>query len=148
MGRDAAAPILYEAFDLLPPPSGNDALMKPSGPAPAGAILATNSELPASLRRFQPAAYAWRSRSGLQGPNLTFPQDGAVVELKAGDHLASLPLEVTGGELPLIWLVNGRPLSAQPWRRQAEWLPDGMGEARITVIDKAGRSASAEIWIQ
>jgi penicillin-binding protein 1C len=148
LGRDAAAPILYEAFDLLPPPSGNDALMKPSGPAPAGAILATNGELPASLRRFQPSAYAWRSPSGLQGPSLTFPQDGAVVELKAGDHLASLPLEVTGGELPLIWLVNGRPLSAQPWRRQAEWLPDGMGEARITVIDKAGRSASAEIWIQ
>jgi penicillin-binding protein 1C len=148
MGRDAAAPILYEAFDLLPPPTGNAALMKPSGPAPMGAILASNSELPASLRRFQPGPNAWRSPSAAQGPNLAFPQDGAVVELRAGDRLASLPLEVTGGELPLIWLVNGRPLSAQPWRRQAEWLPDGLGEARITVIDRAGRSASAEIWIQ
>jgi len=148
MGRDAAAPILYEAFDLLPLPTGMAALMKPSGPAPAGVILASNSELPAALRRFQPAANAWRSPAAVQGPNLTFPQDGAVVELRSGNRLASLPLEVTGGELPLIWLVNGRPLSAQPWRRQAEWLPDGLGEARITVIDKAGRSASAEIWIQ
>jgi penicillin-binding protein 1C len=148
MGRDAAAPILYEAFDLLPPATGMAALMKPSGPAPAGVILASNSELPAALRRFQPVAGAWRSPTAVQGPNLTFPQDGAVVELRSGDRLASLPLEVTGGELPLIWLVNGRPLSAQPWRRQAEWLPDGLGEARITVIDKTGRSASAEIWIQ
>jgi penicillin-binding protein 1C len=148
MGRDAAAPLLYEAFDLLPPPTGTAALMKPSGAAPVGAILASNSELPPALRRFQPAASAWRSPSAVQGPNLTFPQDGAVVELRSGDRIESLPLEVTGGELPLIWLVNGRPLSTQPWRRQAEWLPDGLGETRITVIDKAGRSASAEIWIQ
>jgi len=148
MGRDAAAPILYEAFDLLPPPSGSATLMKPSGPAPAGAILASNSELPAGLRRFEPGANAWRSPSAIQGPNLAFPQDGAVIELRSGGHLASLPLEARGGELPLIWLVNGRPLNALPWRRQAEWLPDGLGEARITVIDKAGRSASAEIWVQ
>jgi penicillin-binding protein 1C len=148
MGRDAAAPILYEAFDLLAPPTGTAALMKPSGPAPAGAILVSNSELPAALRRFEPAANAWRSPAATQGPNLAFPQDGAVVELRSGGRLASLPLEVRGGELPLIWLVNGRPLSTQPWRRQAEWRPDGLGEARITVIDRAGRSASAEIWIQ
>jgi penicillin-binding protein 1C len=148
IGRDAAAPILYEAFDLLPAPTGNVALMKPAGPAPAGAILASNSELPPNLRRFEPASSAWQSASTIQGPHLEFPQDGAVLELRSGDHLASLPLAVTGGELPLIWLVNGRPLEAQPWRRQTEWMPDGMGEARITVIDKAGRSASAEIWIQ
>jgi penicillin-binding protein 1C len=122
--------------------------MKPSGPAPAGAILASNSELPAGLRRFEPGANAWRSPSAIQGPSLAFPQDGAVIELRSGGHLASLPLEARGGELPLIWLVNGRPLNAQPWRRQAEWLPDGLGEARITVIDKSGRSASAEIWVQ
>jgi penicillin-binding protein 1C len=148
LGRDAAAPLLYEAFDLLPAPTGNAALMKPAGAAPAGAILASNGELPPNLRRFEPGSTAWRSASTVHGPSLAFPQDGAVVELRSGDLLASLPLAVTGGELPLIWLVNGRPLSAQPWRRQAEWVPDGMGEARITVIDKAGRSASAEIWIQ
>ena len=50
--------------------------------------------------------------------------------------------------MPLLWLVNGRTVESLPFRRKAEWLPDGVGAARITVIDAAGRAASAEIWIQ
>ncbi len=79
--------------------------------------------------------------------------DGAAIKAEA-DRAAPFdvgqqrPLEATGGELPYIWLVNGSVLAASPFRRQAEWQPDGRGEARITVIDRAGRSASAEIWIE
>ena len=52
------------------------------------------------------------------------------------------------GEMPLLWLVNGVPIETAPFRRQAEWRPDGMGLARVTVIDRAGRAASAEVWVR
>jgi penicillin-binding protein 1C len=50
--------------------------------------------------------------------------------------------------LPLLWLVNGKRIDSTPFRREAEWQPDGPGEVRITVIDGAGRVASSEVWVQ
>jgi penicillin-binding protein 1C len=50
--------------------------------------------------------------------------------------------------MPLLWLVNGQAIDSLPFRRKAEWSPDGAGAARITVIDAAGRAASAEVWIK
>ena len=46
-GITTAAPILFEAFDRLAEP------MAPFKPAPAGVIFASNSELPAPLKRFR-----------------------------------------------------------------------------------------------
>lgn len=150
MGRDWAAPILFAAFDLLSPPVGASALLTPSGTPPAGAIIAHNAELPAGLRRFRPAEELPRPGPPIaDGPRLAFPQDGATVELGANEGgIASLPLEATGGELPYVWLVNGAVLPASPFRRQAEWQPDGRGQARVTVMDRLGRTASAAIWIE
>ena len=53
-------------------------------------------------------------------------------------------LDVSDGEL----LVNGKRIDSTPFRREAEWQPDGPGEVRITVIDGAGRVASSEVWVQ
>ena len=67
----------------------------------------------------------------------------------ADRRLAELPLTAKGGVRPLRWLVNGQPLgAADPWRREAFWLPDGAGLARITVLDQSGQTASAEVWIR
>jgi len=150
MGRDWAAPLLFAAFDLLPQPTGATAMLPPSGPPPAGAIIADNAELPAALRRFEPDDQPlWSGLGAVSGPKLAFPADGATLELAApGSGLPSLPLEAAGGELPYTWLVNGSVLQAAPYRRQAQWQPDGRGEARITVIDRLGRTASAKIWIE
>jgi penicillin-binding protein 1C len=75
--------------------------------------------------------------------------DGSTVELpKTAAGLKSLPMDANGGALPLIWLVNGRRVDSAPFRREAEWLPDGPGAARITVIDRAGHAASSEVWLQ
>jgi penicillin-binding protein 1C len=150
IGRDWAAPLLFAAFDLLAPPSGASAVLPPSGTAPAEAILADNAELPLALRRFEPAGgLRGASPDVATGPRLAFPEDGATLELaRTPSDLPSLPLEAVGGELPYLWLVNGAVLEAAPYRRQAQWRPDGRGEARITVIDRLGRSASAEIWIR
>ena len=62
--------------------------------------------------------------------------------------LTPLAKRARGGALPLRWLVNGKPIDSTPFRRQAEWAPDGKGAARVTVIDGLGRSSSAEVWLK
>jgi penicillin-binding protein 1C len=145
MGRDAAAPILFEAFDLLP--VGASAL---APKAPERAILASNLDLPANLREFRPRAGATDEGDGSRSAiKVAFPVDGALLELAPADRpLPSLILQADGGALPLRWLVNGQPINSLPYRRQAEWLPDGRGAVRVTVIDRDGRSASAAAWIK
>lgn len=140
-GRNTAAPLLFRIFDLLPAPAG-----RPTAP-PAGVLRVSGREqLPERLRYFH-------TRPALEtvaAPPLTlaFPVAGSTVELPVREgKLVDLPLSARGGVRPLRWLVNGQPLAADPWRRDAFWSPDGAGLARITVLDQAGQSASAEVWI-
>lgn len=144
MGRDAAAPLLFEIFDLLPRP-----LRKPLS-APDGVLEASNASLPLTLRRFDPGPSALEAflRSG-GGPRIAYPMDGATVALSdSGGGLDPLMLEADGGRMPLLWLVNGVPVGSSPFKRQTSFQPDGAGAMRVTVIDRDGRSASAEIWVQ
>jgi penicillin-binding protein 1C len=139
-GRNTAAPLLLRVFDLLPEPAP-----RPAAPPP-GVLQVGRDQLPERLRYFRtrPAADA------IQVPSLalTFPVAGSTVELPERDGaLAELPLVAKGGVRPLRWLVNGRPLAADPWRRDAFWPPDGAGLARITVLDQVGQTARAEVWI-
>jgi penicillin-binding protein 1C len=146
MGREAAAPALFEAFSLLPPP-GPEAMMPP--PSPPCVRLASNADLAPALRRFgAPGVDAGPARSN--GPVIAFPPPGAMLELARDEAGAprALPLRVEGGRMPLTWMVNGQPIGRSTYRRQAEWLPDGAGAARIIVVDGAGQMASAEIWLQ
>jgi penicillin-binding protein 1C len=140
MGREAAAPILFQIFDQLP--HGESA----AGLPPAGAILGSTNDLPLNLQRFdpQPGLESGAAPQMLAGPAIQSPVDGATLDLAR----ASLVLTARGGALPLRWLVNGKPIDSAPFRRQAEWQPDGRGAARVTVIDGLGRSASAEVWLQ
>ena len=137
-GRNTAAPILFRAFGLTPTGPG-----PAPGNAPPGVVLAANGDLPMHLRRFEKVA-----ASGLAAPNplsIAFPPAGAVVELerkREGSGYDALPLAAAGGRKPLKWLVNGRPIASNPYRRQARWTPDGEGFVRITVIDVDGRVAS------
>ncbi len=143
MGRDAAAPILFEAFDQLPP---SDSALP--GVAPAGTLLVGNTGLPANLKRYDigPAiSSAERPQNRLR---IAFPLDGSTVPMPESDLPVALVLKAEGGSLPLRWLVNGKPVSAPPYLRQAQWDPDGKGAQRVTVIDAGGRSASAEIWLK
>ena len=141
-GRNTAAPLLFRIFDLLPEPS-----TAPAAP-PAGVLSVGRDRLPERLRYF-------RTRSATtelhEAPPLvlTFPVTGSTVELAERDGaLADLPLAAQGGVRPLRWLVNGQPLAADAWKREAFWPPDGAGLARITVLDQAGQSASADVWLR
>jgi penicillin-binding protein 1C len=145
MGRDHAAPILFEAFDLLP--QGPSAL---PDQAPPDAILADNASLPANLRTFRvrPGA-AIDEIAAAKAVRISYPVDGAALELAGADQLLpALTLQANGGALPLRWLVNGLPIDSQPYRRQAQWQPDGRGQVRVTVIDRDGNSASSAVWIK
>jgi len=140
-GRNTAAPLLFRVFDLLPQ-SAN-----PPAPPAAALQVANRDQLPERLRYF-------RTRPATETVNvpplaITFPVPGSTVELPEQEgQLAELPLSAKGGVKPLRWLINGQPLMANPWRREAFWLPDGAGLARITVLDQTGQTASAEVWIQ
>jgi penicillin-binding protein 1C len=138
-GRNTAAPLLFRVFDLLP-----ESATRPVAPPP-GVLRVGRDQLPERLRYFRT-----RPADASQVPSLalTFPVAGSTVELpERGGALAELPLVAKGGVRPLRWLVNGRPLAADPWRRDAFWPPDGAGLVRITVLDQAGQTASAEVWI-
>jgi penicillin-binding protein 1C len=147
MGRDAAAPVLFEVFDLLPRPQGQSPAF--AATPPEGAVLSSNAELPLPLRRFDPGPSALVAAFAAAAPRIAFPADGATVDLSRGDGaLAPLLLRADGGRMPLLWLVNGTPVGSPPFKRQAQVRPDGAGAARITVIDSGGASSSVEIWIQ
>jgi len=146
MGRDTAAPVLFAVFDQLP---NRD--LAPA-PPPPGAIVASNSELPAALQHFEAGPEPFglpRAAFNRSGPQILFPVNGSTLAMpKQGQALNDLSLEASGGALPLTWLVNGRRIESAPFRRQAQFLPDGPGQVQITVIDGAGHSATSAVWLQ
>lgn len=145
MGRDTAAPILFEAFDQVP--VAPNAL---PGTPPPGVIIGDTRSLPANLQRFQRRGNSIDLAADAGNDlKLQYPVDGTTIELgQDKDRLEKLMLRASGGNMPLRWLVNGQPVAALPYRRQTEWQPDGRGAARVTVIDNQGRSATAAVWLQ
>ncbi|MBB3973299.1 penicillin-binding protein 1C [Hansschlegelia beijingensis] len=138
VGREAAAPILFDAFARA------GAAIAPLAPPPDGAAL-TLSELPPPLRRFRPAGepppvLGVREAAPLA---VAFPPDGARVEVEPGAELA---LKAAGGTPPFRWLVDGRPLPPER-RRETLWPVAGSGFSRVTVMDASGATASASVRV-
>jgi penicillin-binding protein 1C len=138
VGRDAAAPILFDAFARI----GEG--IAPLPPAPASAMLAF-ADLPDPLKRFRPAGAPPPVLGARETTPLAvaFPPDGARVELAGGD----LSLKAAGGVAPFRWLVDGRPLPPER-RREAFWSAPGPGFSRVTVMDATGATASASVRIE
>ncbi|MCB1820900.1 MAG: penicillin-binding protein 1C [Candidatus Competibacteraceae bacterium] len=140
-GRNTAAPLLFRVFDLLP-----ETIPPPLPPPDQALQVVSRAQLPERLRYFRTRpTLPMFSDSPL---SITFPLNGTTVELpEQNGALAELPLAAKGGIRPLRWLVNGRPLPADPWRREAFWPPDGEGQVRITVLDQSGQTVSAKVWL-
>ena len=143
VGRLAAAPILFEAFQRL----GN--ARKPLPPAPPGTVIARTNELPAALQRFRPNMLPETASTakGEGPPAIAFPPDGARIEL---DDAAgrSVSLKVYGGTPPFTWLADGIPIAADEFRRDTFWEQAAKGFARLSVIDARGKTASARIRVE
>lgn len=133
MGRTAAAPILFDAFDRL------SRKRTPLPSPPSGAITTAAADLPTPLARWREA-----SDDAATGPFLkpsvliAYPPDRSEIESADLDG-EPLVLKADGGALPLTWLVDGAPITSDPHARDTTWQPSGPGFAKFTVIDANGK---------
>jgi penicillin-binding protein 1C len=137
-GRNTAAPLLFQLFDLLPADRG-----RPAGPVTADAP-------PELLRRLQAGdpgqAAGPRQTDRLR---LVFPGGDMVVEALGPDGRADpLTFLAAGGRRPLSWLIDGRRIALSPISREVVWRPEGPGPVRVTVLDAEGRSDSAVVDVR
>ncbi|MFS8145838.1 penicillin-binding protein 1C [Rhizobium sp. BR 249] len=142
-GYGTAAPILFEGF------AKSGIATTPLPRPPAGAVRIAQSELPISQRRFALNASGLLVASGREAaPQIVYPPEGAHIDLGAGaGDLSPLMLKLQGGRAPFRWLANGKPLPDLSRRRTQQWLPDGGGYSKLTVIDSTGRAASVGVFI-
>ena len=127
LGRLSALPIALKAFGRLPAEDNRAA------PSPADVLrVASHRELPPRMRTLAPAV------ENHGGPRIAYPPADARIELAARE---AVPLTAMGGQGRLRWLVDGRPLDG------AKWVPDGPGQARLAVVDEAGRSTAVTVRI-
>ena len=139
-GITGAAPILFEAFDRL----GNRKAPLPR--APQGVLFASNSELPAPLRRFRHPDADMVAR--VAAPEIAFPADGVDVDLGlAGGDGAPLMVKVRNGVPPFIFFANGAPFGRPEFARQSLWAPDGPGFATLSVVDAEGRADTVTVFL-
>ena len=143
-GRQAAAPVLFDAFARL-------GMAHEFLDAPAGILVSRTASLPPPLRHLRkdvPKTFAAATNAQLR---IAFPPEGARVDLglaAAAPPAARLILKAEGGVLPLRWIVNGVPLGEPDLRRQAAWTPDGAGFARVSVIDAQGATDSVVVRLE
>jgi penicillin-binding protein 1C len=138
VGRQAAAPILFDAFARLGVPSA--ALPR----APKGVLLTSSAKLPVPLRHFQSGRLA--GEAGQPSLHILYPPNGALLDVTTNGAPDLVPLKVAGAVAPLTVLVNGIPVEAQQ-RDALFFRPDGPGFSRITVIDSAGDTDSVVVRV-
>jgi penicillin-binding protein 1C len=136
VGRQAAAPILFDVFARLGTPA-------PLPHAPKGVLVTTNAKLPPPLRHFQSGQFAGEAAQA--SLHILYPPDGARLDIGNGTT-DIVPLKVTGATAPLTVLVNGVPVETEG-RGVLFFKPDGPGFSRVTVIDSAGGSASVTVRV-
>lgn len=133
MGRTAAAPILFDAFERVA------RQRTPLPGPPAGALNAAAGDLPAPLKHWRDPGDDAPQGPFLEPPVLiSFPPDRSEIET-ADNGDEPLTLKADGGALPLTWLVDGAPITSDPHARDATWQPIAAGFAKLTVIDANGK---------
>jgi penicillin-binding protein 1C len=141
VGRTAAAPILFDAFTRI------SAKRTRLPPAPTGVVFAHTSDLPPALQRFRPDSLPEIAASGPGDPPLaiSFPPEGARIDLTGGDSDVGLALKAMGGAPPFTWFADGMPVVVGEPRRDTLWERPGRGFARLSVIDARGHTASVQV---
>ncbi len=139
VGREAAAPILFDAFARIGGP------VTPMPRPPAGVIVTSNAKLPPPLRQFQPGRLAGETtRPAL---HIIFPPDGARLDLSITDGKPDpVALKVSGAVAPLTVLVNGVPV-ANEGRGSLFFNPEDPGFSRVTVMDASGAADSIVVRV-
>ena len=140
-GFSTAAPLLFAVLDHLPRPQEwtRQAILVPIGDAPP------------ALRKFdlesRAVAPVTEFANDAPGPRLAFPPDG-VHMLWADLKEHGLILKAQGGQRPLNWMINGRPIAIGLWQRSLSWQPDGPGTYDLAVIDRDGKSFGVTLIVR
>ena len=144
IGREAAAPILFDAFERL----GRD--IEPIRPPKGVLAAAVSADLPPPLRHLRKDAPKTMAATETPALKIAFPPDGALIDLglKEGAPDARLALKALGGAPPFTWFVNGEPVGEADLRRQSAWKPDGAGFARVSVVDAKGASDAVMVRLE
>ncbi|PPC87352.1 MAG: penicillin-binding protein 1C [Hyphomicrobium sp.] len=133
MGRTAAAPILFDAFQRI------SEKRTPLPGAPKGALTFAAADLPQPLKRWREPGDDAVTGPFLSTPVLiSFPPDRSEIESSDLDG-EPMVLKADGGALPLTWLVDDAPITSDPHARETAWQPKGAGFTKVTVIDANGR---------
>jgi penicillin-binding protein 1C len=142
LGRTAAAPILFDAFQRI------SEKRAPLQSAPANAIRGTNADLPAPLKHWRDPGDDPATGRFIEPPVLiSFPPDlSEIDEADLGDD--PLILKADGGALPLTWLVDGAPIKSDAHSREVTWQPESPGFTKLTVIDSNGRTDRVSIRLR
>jgi penicillin-binding protein 1C len=148
VGRQAAAPVLFDAFTRL---GAEHEFLAP----PAGILSGRTATLPPPLRHLSKDAPKTFAAAAVAQVKIAFPPDGACVDLGLSDPVsqeprpgARLALKAEGGVLPLRWIVNGSPVGDPDLRRQTAWTPDGAGFVRVSVMDAQGATDSVLVRLE
>jgi penicillin-binding protein 1C len=144
VGRQSAAPILFDAFARL---GGEPETIA----APRNVLFATSATLPPPLRHLRKDAPKTLAATASATLRIAYPPDGARVDLGFGsgsEGTSPLALKAIGGVPPLLWLINGRPVTEPDVRREAVSPMDGAGFARVSVIDARGATDSVVIRVE
>ncbi len=144
IGREAAAPILFDAFGRL----GREV---ETIKAPKGVLnAALTADLPPPLRHLRKDAPKTMAATETAALKIAFPPEGARIDLGIADGAprARLALKALGGVPPFAWYVNGSPIGEAELRRSAAWKPDGAGFARVTVVDSKGASDAVTVRLE
>lgn len=129
-GRKAAAPLLFDAFDMI-------ARRDPEAAAPRREETA---EAPA-IARLNPSPR-------LSPPEIVFPRNG--VELYsdgARGNERGFSLAARGGRGDYRWYVAGETVPIEASSGRAVWRPRSTGFYDIVVVDADGRSARAKVRV-
>lgn len=129
-GREAALPILFEAFDLLGAPAEPARAREPERGRPAPA-----------LARFE--------SGGGEGLSILFPPANAeVLVLEYGAGSRGLSLSARGGRQPFTWYAEGARVPTEATSGRAIWRPSAPGFYNVTVVDADGQSASVRVRVR
>jgi penicillin-binding protein 1C len=136
MGRLAAAPILFDAFQRIA--EKRTALKSP----PAGVMKRAGADLPPPLKRFRNGSEETASTGPFleRPPLIAFPPDRSELDLNEREPDDPVMLKAEGGALPLTWLVDGAPVNVEGDTREIAWTPPGLGFVKLQVIDANGRA--------
>jgi penicillin-binding protein 1C len=144
IGREAAAPILFDAFERL----GRS--IEPIEPPKGVLRAAITADLPPPLRRLRQDALRSSVAPQTAPLRIAFPPDGALIDLglKDGARDQRLVLKALGGSPPFTWFVNGAPIGEADLRRKSAWKPDGAGFAHVSVTDAKGASDAVTVRLE